>query len=126
MRTVRRFLPRRSWLRAWPFLVIVIATPAGAVGALSVHRSDQELSTGPVRVGVDPGHRGALDIYVPLVGWGARFHAVRLPARLKIEARTIESQAIGRVASGQVDVGRLRLEARDAIETYIRRLVLLV
>ena len=126
MTSVRRLLPRRSWLRAWPFLVIVLATLAGAIGALSVYRSDQELSTGTVRLSVDPGHRGALDIYVPLVDWGARFHAVRLPARLKIEARTIDSQAIGRVASGQVDVERLRLEARDAIETYIRRLVLLV
>jgi predicted phosphodiesterase len=79
-----------------------------------------------VRLSVDPGHSGALDIYVPLVDWGARFDAVRLPARLKIEARTIESQAIGRVAGGQVDVERLRLEARDAIETYIRRLILVV
>ncbi len=123
---MRRLLPRRSWLRPWPFLLIVLATLAGAIGALSIYRSDQELSTGTVRLGVDPGHRGALDIYVPLVDWGARFHAVRLPARLRIEARTIESQAIGRVAGGQVEVERLRLEARDAIETYIRRLVLLV
>jgi predicted phosphodiesterase len=126
MHVVRRLLPRRSWLRSWPFLLIVLATLAGAIGALSVYRSDQDLSIGTVRLSVDPGHSGALDIYVPLVDWGARFHAVRLPARLKIEARTIESQAIGRVAAGQVDVERLRLEARDAIETYIRRLVLLV
>ena len=123
---MRRLLPRRSWLRSWPFLLIVLATLAGAIGALGIYRSDQELSTGTVRLSVDPGHSGALDIYVPLVDWGARFDAVRLPARLKIEARTIESQAIGRVAGGQVDVERLRLEARDKIETYIRRLVLLV
>jgi len=126
MSVVRRLLPRRSWLRPWPFALIVLATLAGAIGALSVYRSDQDLSTGTVRLSVDPGHSGALDIYVPLVDWGARFDAVRLPARLKIEARTIESQAIGRVAGGQVDVQRLRLEARDALETYIRRLVLLV
>ena len=126
MTFVRRLLPRRSWLRSWPFLLIIVATLAGAIGALSVYRTDRDLSTGTVRLGVDPGHQGALDIYVPLVDWGARFDAVRLPARLKIEARTIESQAIGRVASGQVDVERLRLEARDAIESYIRRLVLLV
>ena len=126
MPVMRRLLPRRSWLRSWPFLLIVLATLAGAIGALGIYRSDQELSTGTVRLSVDPGHSGALDIYVPLVDWGARFDAVRLPARLKIEARTIESQAIGRVAGGQVDVERLRLEARDKIETYIRRLVLLV
>jgi predicted phosphodiesterase len=126
MAGVSRLIPRRSWLRPWPFVLIVAATLAGAIGALSVYRSDHDLSTGTVRLGVDPGHRGALDIYVPLVDWGARFDAVRLPARLRIEARTIESQAIGRVASGRVNVERLRLEARDAIETYIRRLVLLV
>jgi predicted phosphodiesterase len=106
--------------------VIVLATVVGAIGTLAVYRSDRDLSTGTVRLSVDPGHSGSLDIYVPLVDWGARFHSVRLPARLKIEARTIESQAIGRVAGGQVDVERLRLEARDAIESYIRRLVLLV
>lgn len=126
MKLMSRLLPQRSWLRSWPFVLIVLASVAGAIGALSVYRSDRDLSTGTVRLSVDPGHSGALDIYVPLVDWGARFDAVRLPARLKIEARTIESHAIGRVARGQVDVERLRLEARDAIETYIRRLVLLV
>ncbi len=113
----------KSWLRPWPLALIVLATIAAAIGTLAVYRSDQDISTGTVRLSVDPGHHGALDIYVPLVDWGARFDAVRLPARLRIEARTVESQAIGRVASGRVDVARLRLEARDAIETYIRRLV---
>ena len=80
---------------------------------MTIYRSDQELSTGTIRLSTDPGHRGALDIYVPLVDWGARFDAVRLPARLRIEARTIESRAIGHVASGRVDVERLRVEARD-------------
>ena len=28
---------------------------------------------------VSPGHRGALDVYVPLVDWGARFEAIRAP-----------------------------------------------
>ena len=121
-----RLRPRRAWLRPWPFVLIVLATLAAAIGALSIYSKDRDLSTGTVRLSVDPGHSGALDIYVPLVDWGARFDAVRLPARLKIEARTIESQAIGRVARGEVDVERLRLEARDAIESYIRRLVLLV
>ena len=116
---------RRS-LRAWPLVVVVLATLAGAIGALSVYQSDHDLSVGTVRLSVDPGHRGALDIYVPLVDWGARFHSVRAPARLKLEARTVDGRAIGNVANGQVDVTRLRLEARDAIESYIRILVVLV
>ena len=59
--------------RLWPFAVVLLATLAGAVGASAVYRSDRDLSVGTVRVGVEPGHRGALDIYVPLVDWGARF-----------------------------------------------------
>ena len=118
--------PLRHTGRAWPLIVVVFAARAGALAGLSIYQSDRDLSTGTVRLSVDPGHAGALDIYVPLVDWGARFHAVKLPARLKIEARTVDSRAIERVASGRVDVGRLRMEARDAIEAYIRRLVLLV
>jgi predicted phosphodiesterase len=118
--------PLRHTGRAWPLIVVALAALAGALAALSLYQSDRDLSTGTVRLSVDPGHAGALDIYVPLVDWGARFHAVKLPARLKIEARTVDSRAIERVASGRVDVERLRAEARDAIESYLRRLVLLV
>jgi predicted phosphodiesterase len=123
---MRRPSSARSVLHLWSLALVVIATLAGAIAALSIYRTDSDLSTGAVRLSVDPGHAGALDLYVPLVDWGARFHSVRLPVRLKIEARTIDSRAIGRVASGGVDVERLRVEARDAIESYIRRLVVLV
>ena len=121
-----RFANLRRATHAWPLVLVVLGTLAGAIGCLAVYQSDRDLSTGAVRLSVDPGHRGALDVYVPLVDWGARFHAVRLPARLRIEARTIESRAVGRVASGRVNVARLRTEARDAVEWYIRRLVVLV
>jgi predicted phosphodiesterase len=110
-------------LRAWPVLLVLLGTAAGAVAAMEIYRSDQELSVGTVRISTDPGHRGALDIYVPLVDWGARFEAVRLPARLRVEARTIDSRAIGDVASGRVDVQRLRSEARDGLESYITTLI---
>jgi predicted phosphodiesterase len=116
----------RRFVRAWPLAVVALATVAGAIGAMSVYRDDRDLSIGTVRLSVVPGHRGALDIYVPLVDWGARFHAVRAPARLKIEARTVDGRAVGRVAGGQVDVERLREEAREAIESYIRILIWLV
>jgi predicted phosphodiesterase len=109
--------------RLWPFAVVILATLAGAVGASAIYRSDRQLSVGTVRLSVDPGHRGALDIYVPLVDWGARFPGVRLPARLKIEARTVDSRAVARVASGRFDVVRLRREARDQVAAYLRRMV---
>ena len=116
----------RALVRAWPLALVVLATFAGATVALGVYRADHDLTSGTVRLSVEPGHRGALDIYVPLVDWGARFPAVELPARLKIEARTLDSRAIGQVASGRVDVENLRTEARDAIETYIRHLIPIV
>jgi predicted phosphodiesterase len=106
--------------------LVVSATLAGAVGATAIYRADHDISAGTIRVGVDPGHRGALDIYVPLVDWGARFPGVRLPARLRVEARTVESRAVARIATGGVDVERLRVDARDAIARYIRTLVAIV
>jgi predicted phosphodiesterase len=120
-----RAAARRSLkvVRFWPVLLVLLGTVAGAVASMTIYRSDQELSTGTIRLSTHPGHRGALDIYVPLVDWGARFDAVRLPVRLRIEARTVESRAIGNVANGRVDVERLRVEARDGVESYIRTLV---
>jgi predicted phosphodiesterase len=113
----------RAALRLWPLALVVLATVLGGLVATAAYRSDHDLSVGTIRLSVDPGHRGALDIYVPLVDWGARFHAVRLPVRLRVEARTVDSRAVGRVASGRVDVERLRAEAREAIESYIRTLI---
>ena len=49
--------PAARGCASWPFLLIVLATLAGAIGALSVYRSDQDLSTGTVRLGRRPGHR---------------------------------------------------------------------
>src|SRR5919106_4567818 len=120
-----RAAARRSLMvvRLWPVLLVLSGTVAGAVASMTIYRSDQELSTGTIRLSTDPGHRGALDIYVPLVDWGARFDSVRLPVRLRIEARTVDSRAIGNVASGRVDVEGLRVEARDGVESYIRTLI---
>ena len=70
----------RAALRLWPVALVVLATLAGALGAIAAYRADHEISAGTIRLAVEPGHRGALDIYVPLVDWGARFPGVRLPA----------------------------------------------
>jgi len=110
-------------VRLWPVLLVVLGTAAGAVAAMAIYHSDREISAGTIRLSADPGHRGALDIYVPLVDWGARFDAVRLPARLRIEARTFDSGAVGDVASGRVGVHQLRTEARDEVESFIRVLI---
>ena len=105
----------------------MVATLAGSYLALVSFRQDRELSVGTIRLSVSPGHKGALDIYVPLVDWGARFEAIRLPARLRVDLRTVDRNVVKRVAAGgQLDVQTVRNGARDAIATYLRNLILLV
>src|SRR3954471_16114359 len=107
--------------------LVVVATLAAGVTALGTCGSERKLSVGTIGLSVDPGHRGALDLYVPVVDWGARFPVVRLPVRLKAEVRTVNRDAVTRLAEGEsVDVKDVRGEARDAIASYIRLLLLVV
>jgi predicted phosphodiesterase len=107
--------------------LVLLATAGAAVGAASVFSVDRDLSVGTIRLSTDPGHRGALDIYVPLVDWGVRFDAVRLPARLSLDLRSLDRDVVRRVASGgRPDVEGLREEAEAAITSYIERLVAFV
>ena len=110
--------------RAFTLLAVLLATLAGGYGALATFTQTKELSVGEIRLSVSPGHKGALDVYVPLVDWGARFEAIRLPARLRVDLRTVDRQTVQQVAqAGVLDVQRVRLEARDAIASYLRTLI---
>jgi predicted phosphodiesterase len=113
----------RRIIALWPVALVIVSALAGAFAALALYRADYDTRAGTVRVAVDPGHAGALDIYVPLVDWGARFSNVRLPVRLRLEARTVNSRVVTRIASQRVDTKGLRRDARSAIASYIRRLV---
>lgn len=113
--------------RAAALILVAAVGVAAGIGVLATFRDDRDLSVGTIRVSVDPGHAGALDLFVPLVNWGVRFDAVRLPARLSIDVRTINRKAVARIAGGaEVDVERLRAEARDEIAGYLRELVVAV
>jgi predicted phosphodiesterase len=113
--------------RVLALVAVVLATLAGALGALAIFSVDRDLSVGTIRLSTDPGHDGALDIYVPLVDWGVRFEAVRFPARLSIDVRTVDRKAVARVAEGRPpDVDAVREEAEDAIASYIRLLLAVV
>ena len=117
----------RALLRVTALAAIVVATLAGGYFALVSFRQDRALSVGTIRLSVSPGHKGALDVYVPLVDWGARFEAIRLPARLRVDLRTIDRNTVKKVATGhRIDVDRVRKEARDGIATYLRNLILTV
>jgi hypothetical protein len=107
--------------RTLAILLIAAAALAGTVGTLALVQGERRLSVGTIKVGVSPFHHGALDLYVPLVDWGARFRGVRLPARLTVEVRAVDRDVVQRVARGRaVDVQQVRSEARDAIASYLR------
>jgi predicted phosphodiesterase len=119
--------PGRPWhptARAVTVLVVIAATLAGGYFALVSFREDRQLSIGGIHLSVSPGHTGSLDVYVPLVDWGARFESIRLPARLRVDVRTLDRDALQRVADGgSVDISLVRTEARDAIAGYLRTLI---
>jgi Calcineurin-like phosphoesterase superfamily domain len=107
--------------------LVAVATLAAGVIALGTFSAERTLSVGTVGLSVDPGHRGALDLYVPVVDWGARFPVVRLPVRLKAEVRAVNRDAVTRLAEGQpVDVKQVRDQARDGVASYIRVLLVVV
>ncbi len=105
-------------------VVVIMAVLGGSYAALVSFRQEARLSVGSIRLSISPGHKGALDLYVPLVDWGARFEAIRLPARLRVDVRTVDRRVVTRVAQGgAVDVAQVRAEARDAIARYLRTLI---
>jgi predicted phosphodiesterase len=108
-------------LRRGPVLaLVVVATLAGSYGALATVQTESTLSVGTVRLDVDPGHRGALDIYAPLVDWGVRFGGVRLPVRLKVDVRAVNRDSVVRVAqAGNLDVAEVREEATGAVRRFL-------
>ncbi len=110
-----------AFRRSAALTLVLLSTLGAAAGALAVFTLDRHLSVGTVRLSTDPGHAGALDIYVPLVDWGVRFDAVRLPARLSLDVRSLDRKAVAEVARGRhPDVEALRHEAEDAIGAYVR------
>lgn len=111
--------------RALIVAVVVIATLAGCVVALGTFTLERRLDVGTVRLSVDPGHEGALDLYVPLVDWGVRFPVVRLPARVNVDVRSIDRRAAVKLAnSGRLNASTVRAQARDALARYLRLAIL--
>jgi len=106
---------------------VVGATLAAAYLTLNTYTQTRNLSVGQIQISVDPGHKGALDLYVPLVDWGVRFEdAIRLPIRLHVDLRTVDRGAVAKVANGgSLDLKDVREEARDAIASYLINLVLI-
>lgn len=106
---------------------VVVAALGGALAAFSAYTEESDISVGTIRLSIEPFDRGALDLYAPIVDWGVRFPVVRMPARVKVDVRSIDREAVGRVArGGRVDVRELRGDAEDAIASYLRKLIAIV
>ena len=118
------------WRRLLIVLVVCAASFGAGVTALAALRLDRDLSVGTVRIFSDPGHHGALDLYVPLVDWGVRFGGVRVPVRLRVDVQRIDRDAAVQVARQGAStprvIARIKHDARDAIASYLRILVLVV
>ena len=106
----------------------IFATFVGAYVALNTYTQTQQLSVGQVQISVDPGHKGSLDLYVPLVDWGVRFEdTVKLPARLHVDLRTVDRRTVTNIAQGgSLDLQDVRQDAREAVKNYLIRLILVV
>jgi predicted phosphodiesterase len=112
--------------RALSLLLVFLATLAGGYLALVVYDETRVLSVGEIKMSVSPGHRGALDLYVPLVDWGARFEAIRAPIRIRVDLQTVNRQVATELAAGApLDVEKVREEATAALTEYIKRLIVL-
>lgn len=108
-------------------VLVLTATALGALLALETYTEERSLSVGQVDLHVDVGHAGALDLYVPLVDWGVRFDAVRLPVRVKLEVRSLDREVLAGAAGGELPaVQEVREEATDALRGYLRALLLVV
>ena len=105
--------------------VVVGATLAGAGAALAAFSVERRLDVGTVRLSIAPGHKGALDLYVPLVDWGVRFPVVRLPARVHVDVRAVDRDAVVALAeAGRLDAAAVRTQARDALARFLRLAIL--
>jgi len=105
--------------------VVVVASIAGAYAALDTYDEERQLTVGQIELSADPGERGALDLYVPLVDWGVRFEgAIRAPIRLNVDLRTVDRNVVSKLArGGGFDLQNVRADARDAIASYLRTLI---
>src|SRR3954452_10418631 len=109
--------------RALSLTLVLLATCGGAYLALVGYHQSSTLSVGEIRMSMSPGHKGALDVYVPLVDWGARFEAIKAPIRLRVDLQTVDRKTATSLAEGGgLDVELVREQATEAITDYLIRL----
>lgn len=111
--------------RALTLAAVILATLAGATTALGTFALERQLDVGTVRLSIDPGHAGALDLYVPLVDWGVRFPVVKAPARINVDVRSVDRKEVVRLAeAGRLNAKLVRTQARDALAHFLKLAIL--
>jgi predicted phosphodiesterase len=109
--------------RALSLTLVLLATLGGGYRALVTYHQSDRLSVGEIRMSMSPGHKGALDVYVPLVDWGARFEAIKAPIRLRVDLQTVDRRTATSLAEGEpLNVEQVRREATEALKGYLIRL----
>lgn len=107
--------------RALIVALVVLATVGAGLTALTTFRLERTIDAGTIRMGIDLGREGSLDLYVPVVDWGVRFPVVRAPARISIDVRAVNRDDVLRLAeAGQFDARQVREQATDALASYLR------
>src|SRR3954464_12227596 len=86
--------------RALSLSLVLIATCGGGYLALVGYHQSRPLSVGEIRLSMSPGHRGAPDVYAPLVDWGGRLEAIRAPIRVRVDLQTVNRQVATSLAQG--------------------------
>jgi predicted phosphodiesterase len=105
--------------------LVALAAAFGGLAAVWGLSVERRLSAGTISLSTSPFHHPALDLYVPLVDWGARFPGGHLPARLRVEVQAIDrAEAVGIARGGIAATEPLRAEARDAVASYLKLLAL--
>jgi predicted phosphodiesterase len=73
--------------------VALFAVAGAALALRAAGPSERRISIGSVQAQVVPARRGEVDLYVPLVDWGIRFHRHRAPLGVRLELRALDRRA---------------------------------
>ena len=104
----RRFLS----LSALALAIALFALLGAALALRAAGPNERQISIGSVRAHVVPARRGEVDLYVPLVDWGMRFHRHRAPLAVRLEFRALDRDA----ALATLDLGATPEERLGALD----------
>jgi len=75
------------------FVLVGGAVAGGVLGLRTASASVEPFSLGTVRVQVVPAWQGEIDVYAPVVDWGARVRPFRSPLAVDLELRALDRDA---------------------------------